>query len=77
MDRYTDRPGQPYGAPPDPDHPFVVEVQGVGETSWTRNGLSFASVEQADAWGFDLMCRWFGAEDYRVVNALTGEVCMA
>ena len=73
-ERYTDRPGKPYGAPPTDDHPFVVEVTVPGGGDGTRNGLSFETVEDADSFGFDLSMRWFGMEGYRVVNALTGEV---
>lgn len=72
--RYTDKPGQPFGEKPTPEHPYVVEVKPVGESSWGRNGLSFATAHDADGWGFDLLCRWFGAESYRVVDTRTGEV---
>jgi len=54
--------------------PFVVEVKPVGEAGYARNGLTFATADAADRWGYDLMLRWFGAESYRVVDTRTGEV---
>jgi hypothetical protein len=82
--RYTDRPGQPFGAEPSPDHPFVVMIYerpcirgGFGPHAHVRegvrNGLSFATAEDARANAFDLSCRWFGFDHWAVVNFLTGE----
>ena len=74
MERYTDKPGQPYGGEPTPEHPYKVEVKPVGEAGYAPNGLSFESIEDAQTYARDLLWRWLGAEPYRVVNALTGEV---
>jgi len=74
MERYTDKPGQPYGGEATPEHPFVVEARSRGEGEYTRNGLSYATAEDASAGGRDLFMRWFGCESYRVVDTRTGEV---
>jgi hypothetical protein len=44
------------------------EIQGANETSWTRNGLVFATEKEASDWGFDLLLRWTGATDHRAVE---------
>jgi hypothetical protein len=73
-ERHTDRPGRPFGAEPTAEHPFVVEVRTVGDPKYYRNGLSFETARDADTWGFDLLLRWFGAEDYRVMDTRTGDI---
>ena len=47
---------------------YVVEVQGVGDPQdhYCRNALVFDSKETAEAYGFDLQCRWMGMDDYRI-----------
>jgi hypothetical protein len=45
------------------------EIRGVRETSWSQNGLAFATRKEAEQWGFDLLLRWSGAEDYRAVES--------
>jgi len=57
--------------------PFIVEVRENGSPEWIRNGLHFATDEEADRWAFDLMMRWFGIEAYRVVDTRSGEVVRA
>jgi len=77
-ERYTDRPGEPFGAAPDEAHPFVVMiyerpcVKGYGPHEHVRegvhNGLSFATAEDARAYALDLQGRWFGFDHFDVVN---------
>lgn len=45
---------------------FKVAVVGVGETTFSYNGLRFATREQAQAWGEDLYSRWTGMESFEV-----------
>lgn len=75
--RYTDMAGRPFGdsvgSPPDANHPFKVYVQLKGETP-KSNGLSFETVEDAKAYGRDLLSRWFVPIGFEVRNELTGEV---
>ncbi len=81
--RYDNMPGQPFGAEPTPDHPFVVMIyerpciSGYGPhehvREGVRNGLSFATVEDARTYALDLAGRWFGFDHWAVVNHLTGE----
>jgi hypothetical protein len=85
--RYTDKPGNPFGAEPTADHPFVVMIYerpctSSGQDAWqahdhvregVRNGLSFATADGAKAWAIDLQGRWFGFDHWAVVNHLTGE----
>lgn len=72
--RYLDKPGKPFGERPTDEHPFVVEARSSGEGKYTRNGLSFETAEDGDAYGFDLSMRWLTLESYRVVDTRTGEV---
>jgi len=85
--RYTDKPGQPFGAQPTPKHPFVVMVYErpctrSGQDMWTghehvregvRDGLSYATAEDAKAYAIDLSGRWFGFDHWAVFNFMTGE----
>jgi N12 class adenine-specific DNA methylase len=48
---------------------YVVEVKAVGEGWGARNNLRFATRDEADRYGRDLLSRWMGAEDYRVVES--------
>lgn len=48
---------------------YVVEVRAVGESRFIPNGIRHPTHEAADNAGFRLMCRWFGAEEYRVVES--------
>jgi hypothetical protein len=34
-----------------------------GETEWATNALRFATKEEADAWGRDLLGRWTAAKE--------------
>jgi hypothetical protein len=43
------------------------EVKVEGE--WSRNGLAFATEDEAKRSAFDLMGRWFLVEDYRAVHS--------
>lgn len=38
------------------------------EGKWCRNGLVFATKEEADAQGHDLLMRWFVPTDHRSVE---------
>jgi len=81
--RYDNMPGQPFGAEPTLDHPFVVMIyerpciSGYGPhehvREGVRNGLSFETANDARASGFDLAGRWFGFDHWAVINLLTGE----
>mgnify|MGYP001589554856 CR=1 FL=1 len=44
---------------------YKVEVFVQG--SWASNALVFDTIEQAQAYGTDLMARWMLVEDWRVV----------
>lgn len=85
--RHDSLPGRPFGAEPTPDHPYVVMIYerpctASGQDFWAghehvregiRNGLSFATAEDAKANALDLAGRWFGFDHWAVVNLLTGE----
>jgi len=87
LKRYTDLPGQPFAAEPGPGHPFVVMIYEhpctrSGQDAWQahehvregiRNGLSYATAEDAETYARDLAGRWFGFDHWAVVNFLTGE----
>jgi len=36
---------------------------------WSGNGLRFATEQEADLWGADLMNRWFVPSDHRAVES--------
>lgn len=42
------------------------EIHAEGE--WVRNGLAFATKEESDLWGQDLLMRWFVPDDARSVE---------
>lgn len=42
----------------------VIVIMPDGER--VGNGLRFQTHKEADAWGFDLLCRWFAPESYEV-----------
>ena len=46
---------------------YKTWVLGVGENSYCTNGLEFDTVEKAVDYGEDLLSRWFGAEDFKVL----------
>jgi len=48
---------------------YRVLVHGVGDNSYSGNGLTFDNVSEADRYGYNLLCRWFGADRYVVVDA--------
>ena len=48
---------------------YKVWVLGVGETTYATNGLDFDAVDEAIAWGNDLLSRWFGADRFVVLPA--------
>lgn len=56
---------------------FIVEVQENDHTDWLRNGMHFATADEADRWAFDLMSSWFGIQEYRVIDTRSGEVVKA
>ncbi len=37
-------------------------------SGWGRNGLVFATKEESDAWGADLMMRWLACREVRSVE---------
>jgi hypothetical protein len=39
------------------------------EGAWTGNGLAFATKEEAERWGADLLMRWFVPTDSRAVES--------
>jgi hypothetical protein len=41
---------------------FVPEIKGVGESSWTGNGLRFATAAEALAYAENLQGRWMGCQ---------------
>ena len=45
---------------------YKVEVQADSTGTWAGNGLRFATEGQANAYGFDLACRWTAVREYRV-----------
>jgi hypothetical protein len=49
---------------------YKVEILPVGEAEWCSNGLVFETAEAADTYGRDLLSRWFGAREYRVVEVI-------
>jgi hypothetical protein len=40
------------------------------EGKWSSNGLRFATREEAERWGRDLLMRWFVPTDSRAVESL-------
>ena len=54
------------------EHPFRAEVK--VDREWATNALTFATAEDARAYGRDLLDRWFVPTDSRVVDTRTGEV---
>jgi hypothetical protein len=46
---------------------YMVEVIADSSGTWCGNGLRFATAAEADAYGFDLACRWTAVSDFRVV----------
>jgi hypothetical protein len=49
---------------------FKAEVTTAGDGGeYTANGLRFAARGEAEAYAFDLACRWTAVEDWRVVEA--------
>lgn len=54
------------------EHPFKCEV--LVDRQWATNALTFASVEDALAYGLGLLSRWLVPTDYRAIDTRTGEV---
>lgn len=52
---------------------YKLEVLAVGETKWVSNLLRFDTVEEAEAYGIDLACRWLAVKDWRITPAKEGE----
>lgn len=46
---------------------YKVWVLGVGENTWATNGLDFESIDEAKAYGNDLLSRWFGADKFEML----------
>ena len=79
-ERYLERPGQPFGAEPTADHPWVVmiyerpctrsgrdqDIPHVHVREGVRNGLSFATSADANIYAWDLASRWFGFDHFDV-----------
>lgn len=64
----------PATKPPTPSEgKYRVDVQGVGDTRWNSNAKRFATPKEADDYGDDLLMRWSGAKEYRVVPVDTPE----
>jgi len=55
-------------------NPFAVEFITYADSDFVRNGMSFATVEDAKAYAIDLRARWTALDGYRVVDTRTGEV---
>ena len=55
---------------------FKVQVTGIRENTWSGNGLTFETREDATTYAKDLMSRWTGCDMGRVVPVETpnGEV---
>lgn len=41
---------------------YIAQIRGLGEDSWTGNGLRFATAAEALAYAEDLQSRWMGCE---------------
>jgi hypothetical protein len=48
---------------------FKVAVRAVGENTFCQNGCAFATYGEADNAGSELLSRWFGADEYKVVES--------
>lgn len=46
---------------------YKVWVMGVGETTYATNGMDFATVGEAFSYGHELLSRWFGADNFKVL----------
>ena len=49
------------------DRPASYAPEVFVDGAWTGNGLRFASEDEAEAWGRDLLMRWFVPSDSRAV----------
>ncbi len=45
---------------------YKVVVTAIGEATPSYNALRFETSEEADGYGYDLMCRWFGMDSYKI-----------
>ena len=52
---------------------YKVEVIADNSGEWVGNGLRFETREEAETYGADLACRWTAVQEWRVVQAETGE----
>jgi len=59
---------------PEEAKPFKVEVIADNTGTWCGNGLTFATVQEAEAYAQDLWSRWTAVRSWRVVNIDTGIV---
>ena len=41
---------------------FIPQIKGVGEETWTGNGLRFATAGEAINWCIELQSRWMGCK---------------
>lgn len=48
---------------------WAPHVRTRGETDWTKNGLRFATKEEAEGWAHDLSGRWTAVEETGAVEA--------
>ena len=49
------------------ENTYRVDVRGVGEHSWSSNGLRFPTEAEATTYAIGLLDRWYGADGFRVV----------
>jgi hypothetical protein len=45
---------------------FKLMVKGVGDTLYVSNACRFATAEEVERYGQNLLSRWFGADDCKV-----------
>jgi hypothetical protein len=48
---------------------FKCEILTANDPQWYSNALRFETESEADQYGLDLILRWSGSRDYRVVNS--------
>jgi len=54
--------------------PYRVDVQENGHSNWIHNELRYATISDASDAGKELMSRWFGIQNFRIVVVETEEV---
>jgi len=60
-----------------PETNYKVEVQADSTGTWAGNALKFDTVELAQVYAIDLMCRWLLVRNWRVVTDDLVETVMA